>query len=201
VCALADEGSEHLHHSGVLCGRLAGDTLQYPDDADAHVKLFGAKLLHRRGAAGVSRPSRDSATFRAVNASAPAASRPAPSASNRPRAASRAVARHGSLAEPRSWRANQPPAGTINIGAAAGARPAAIPPGVHRMPRWEAPRRFVTGTTLGEHDRLRGPFGDNADAQVPEWTGARCISADAVHRPRNACPTVTRPGTAGKNTG
>ena len=88
--------------------------------------------------------------FRAVNASAPAASSPAPRASG--------------------------------IRAAVGTRPAAIPPGVHRMPRWEAADRIITGTTLGEHDRLRGPFSDNADSKVPVWPGhaaaaRRCSSA------------------------
>src|SRR5689334_64928 len=44
--------------------------------------------------------------FRAVNMSAPAAASPAPSVSNRPRAASRAVWRTDPLAEPTSWRAS-----------------------------------------------------------------------------------------------
>jgi hypothetical protein len=121
--------------------------------------------------------------FRAVNASAPAANSPAPSASSRPRAAPLAISRRGSLPGPGSWRASQPPAGTISTWAAAGARPAAaIPPGVHWMPRWEAADRIITGTTLGEHDRLCGPFGDNADTQVSVRPGAlhrrrRCSSA------------------------
>ena len=123
--------------------------------------------------------------FRAVNASAAAANSPAPSASSRPRAASRAVSRRSSLPGPGSWRASQPPAGTISTRAAAGARPAAaIPPGVHRMPRWEAADRIITGTTLGEHDRVRGPFGDNADTQVSVRPGA-------LHR-RRRCSSATR---------
>ena len=32
------------------------------------------------------------------------------------------------------------------------------------MRRWEAADRFITGTTLGEPGRMRGPFGDNAGA-------------------------------------
>ena len=48
---LADEGSEHLHHGGVVSGRLAGGTLQRADAADAHVKLCRAQLLRRRGTA------------------------------------------------------------------------------------------------------------------------------------------------------
>ena len=36
---------EHLHHSGVVSGRVAGHALQRVDAADAHVKLLAAKLL------------------------------------------------------------------------------------------------------------------------------------------------------------
>ena len=126
--------------------------------------------------------------FRAATASAPAASSPAPSASSRPRAASRAVPRRGSLPGPRSRRASQPPAGTIGTRAAAGVRPAAIPPSAHRMPRGEAADRIITGTTLGEHDRLRGPFGDNADTRCPYRRDTLLFV-----RYGTCCPRVTSP--------
>ena len=130
--------------------------------------------------------------FRAVNASAAAANSPAPSASSRPRAASRSISRRGSLPGPRSWRASQPPAGTLGTRAAAGACPAAaIPPSVHRMPRCEAADRIITGTTLGEHDRLRGRSATTPTPRCLYGRGAlrlrrRCLSAArrAARRPR-----------------
>ena len=111
-------------------------------------------------------PARDSARLRTVTTSAPVASSPAPTASTRPRAASRAAGGRGCRAGPASWCASQPQAGPSTRAAAGASPPAAIPPGVHRRPRRRAAHHFITGKTLGEHVRLRGPFRRNAGTQV-----------------------------------
>jgi hypothetical protein len=61
------------------------------------------------------------------------------------------------------------------------------------MPRWEAADRIITGTTLGEHDRLRGPFGDNADTRVPVRPGRAASAPPLFIRYATRCPTVTSP--------
>ena len=155
-------------------------------------------------------PARDRARLRAVNTSAPVASSPAPSASTRPRAASRAVGGRGRRAGPASWCASQPLASTSTPAAGASLQ-AAIPPGVHRRPRRRASHHFITGKTLGEHARLRGPFrrqrrhpgsrrsscpgtpepGSGRDAQAQRSFCGRYLRLRGVHR---RCRPATRIG-------
>jgi hypothetical protein len=69
------------------------------------------------------------------------------------------------------------------------------------MPRWEAADRIITGTTLGEHERLRGPFGDNADTQVPVRPGHAASAPTLFNRYATRCPTGTSPDPVCINTG
>jgi hypothetical protein len=50
VDGFADSGQD-FHHRGVISGGVAGYSFQGVDGADAHVGLFGAKVLDRLGVA------------------------------------------------------------------------------------------------------------------------------------------------------
>ena len=90
-------------------------------------------------------PSRDRVKFRAVNQSAPAANRPAPSVSNRPRALSSAVSCSDPVAEPTSWCASQSAAGTNSTHAtAAASTTTAMPPTSLRIPCGKAAQCFLS---------------------------------------------------------
>jgi hypothetical protein len=69
------------------------------------------------------------------------------------------------------------------------------------MPGGEAADRIITGTTLGEHDRLRGPFGDNADTQMPVRPGHAASAPTLFIGYATRCPTGASPDPAGINTG
>ena len=80
--------------------------------------------------------------FRAVKTSAPAANRPAPNVSNRPRALSSAVSCSDPLTEPTSWRASQSATGTNSAHTTASARTTTAVPTSHWMPRGKFAQRL-----------------------------------------------------------
>ena len=102
---LANERGQDLHHRGMVSRGVTGDALERVNAANAHVKLVGAELLNSPGKAVrhlpllsdfVGTPEQGEiasvqCTFHAVNTSAPAANKPAPSVSNWVRTASRAT--------------------------------------------------------------------------------------------------------------
>ena len=140
--------------------------LQCADAADTHVKLRTAKLLQRLGAAAAHLPG--PGQRKAPRGDHQRAGSEQPGTNCQHPAARGVPCRRGTWLPGRAGvMVREPAAGRPSTRAAAGASPpAAIPPGVHRRPRRRAAHHFITGKTLGEHVRLRGPFRRNAGTQV-----------------------------------
>ena len=147
------EGGEHLHHSGVVPGRITA-TCSGPRMPPMPRHAPRGRVLQRLGVAAGELPGAGQRKVRAVTTSAPIAGSPAPSARARPRAASRAVG--GRSYQPLRRHSARPVARRRLEPCRRWCRPARRDPArVHRRPRRRAAHRFVTRKTLGRHAASR----------------------------------------------